>query len=73
MARAITPGVFPFSIPVKGGQPIQGMRKGAFPPGNRRDAMTENKNYRTQTTNSERNKIYSIFPGIWLTFQDVGT
>ena len=26
MARTITPGVFPFSIPVKGGQPIQGMR-----------------------------------------------
>ena len=26
MARATIPGVFPFSIPVKGGQPIQGMR-----------------------------------------------
>ena len=26
MARTITPEVFPFSIPVKGGQPIQGMR-----------------------------------------------
>lgn len=35
--------------------------------------MTENKNYRTQTTNSERNKIYPVFPGIWLTFQDVET
>lgn len=71
MARAITPGVFPFSIPVKGGQPLQGMRKGTFPPGNRRDAMTENN--RTQTPTGERNKIYSVFPGIWLTFQDVGT
>ena len=35
--------------------------------------MTENKNNRTQTPNSERNKIYPVFPGIWLTFQDVET
>ena len=33
--------------------------------------MTENKNYRTQTSTSERNKFYRVFPGIWLAFQDV--
>ena len=33
--------------------------------------MTENKNYRTQTSTSERDKLYSVFPGIWLAFQDV--
>ena len=33
--------------------------------------MTENKNYRTQTSTSERNKLYLVFPGIWLMFQDV--
>lgn len=33
--------------------------------------MTENKNYRTQTSTSERNKLHLVFPGIWLMFQDV--
>lgn len=33
--------------------------------------MTENKNYRTQATTSERNKLHLVFPGIWLMFQDV--
>ena len=33
--------------------------------------MTENKNYRTQTPTRERDKLYSVFPGIWLAFQDV--
>ena len=33
--------------------------------------MTENKNYRTQTSTSERNKLHLVFPGIWLAFQDV--
>ena len=33
--------------------------------------MTENKNYRTQTPTRERDKLYSVFPGIWLMFQDV--
>ena len=33
--------------------------------------MTENKNYRTQTSTRERDKLYSVFPGIWLAFQDV--
>lgn len=35
--------------------------------------MTENKNYRTQATTSERNKLHLVFPGIWLAFQDVET
>lgn len=35
--------------------------------------MTENKNYRTQTSTSERNKLHLVFPGIWLMFQDVET
>lgn len=35
--------------------------------------MIENKKYRTQATTSERDKIYRVFPGIWLTFQDVET
>ena len=33
--------------------------------------MTENKNYRTQTPTRERDKLYSVFPGIWLAFQYV--
>ena len=35
--------------------------------------MTENKNNRTQTSTSERNKLHLVFPGIWLMFQDVET
>ena len=35
--------------------------------------MTENKNYRTQTSTSERNKLHPVFPGIWLAFQEVET
>ena len=42
-----------------------------FPPGNRKDAMIVNKNNRTQTPTRERDKLYSVFPGIWLAFQDV--
>ena len=45
--------------------------RGTFPPGNRRDAMIVNKNDRTQTPTRERDKLYSVFPGIWLAFQDV--
>ena len=30
--------------------------------------MTENKNYRTQISTSERNKLHLVFPGIWLMF-----
>ena len=30
-----------------------------------------NKNNRTQTPTRERDKLYSVFPGIWLAFQDV--
>ena len=33
--------------------------------------MIVNKNYRTQTSTSERNKLHLVFPGIWLAFQDV--
>lgn len=35
--------------------------------------MIENKKYRTQATTSERDKIYRVFPGIWLAFQKVET
>lgn len=35
--------------------------------------MTENKNNRTQTSTSERNKLHLVFPGIWLMYQDVET
>lgn len=33
--------------------------------------MIVNKNNRTQTPTRERDKLYSVFPGIWLAFQDV--
>ena len=33
--------------------------------------MIENKKYRAQTPTRERDKLYSVFPGIWLMFQDV--
>ena len=33
--------------------------------------MIVNKNDRTQTPTRERDKLYSVFPGIWLAFQDV--
>ena len=33
--------------------------------------MIVNKNNRTQTSTRERDKLYSVFPGIWLAFQDV--
>ena len=33
--------------------------------------MTEKKNYRAKAATGERDKLYSVFPGIWLAFQDV--
>lgn len=33
--------------------------------------MIVNKNNRTQTPTRERDKLYSVFPGIWLAFQDL--
>ena len=33
--------------------------------------MIVNKNNMTQTPTRERDKLYSVFPGIWLAFQDV--
>ncbi len=35
--------------------------------------MIVNKNNRTQTSTSERNKLHLVFPGIWLMYQDVET
>ncbi len=35
--------------------------------------MIVNKNNRTQTPTRERDKLYSVFPGIWLAFQEVET
>ena len=33
--------------------------------------MTEKKNYRAKAASGERDKLYPVFPGIWLAFQDV--
>ena len=33
--------------------------------------MTEKKNYRAKAASGERDKLYPVFPGIWLMFQDV--
>ena len=33
--------------------------------------MTEKKNYRAKAATGERDKLYPVFPGIWLAFQDV--
>ena len=33
--------------------------------------MTEKKNYRAKAATGERDKLYPVFPGIWLMFQDV--
>ena len=35
--------------------------------------MTEKKNYRAKAASGERDKLYPVFPGIWLAFQDVET
>ncbi len=33
--------------------------------------MTEKKNYRAKAASGERDKLYPVFPGIWLAFQEV--
>ena len=35
--------------------------------------MTEKKNYRAKAASGERDKLYPVFPGIWLAFQEVET
>ena len=35
--------------------------------------MTEKKNYRAKAATGERDKLYPVFPGIWLAFQEVET
>ena len=35
--------------------------------------MTEKKNCKAKAASGERDKLYLVFPGIWLAFQDVET